>query len=198
MDIKKAAKRVWHFLWVEDSIWSWIANAVLAFLLIKFIVYPLLGLAFATQYPIVAVISSSMEHDGRFDAWWQTQQEWYENANVTQDVFLSYPFRDGFNKGDIMVLYGTKAENIKKGDIIVFSTSLRPEPIIHRVMQISGEEAVPAFTTKGDHNAQSYSFETDIPSSSLYGRAVLRIPYIGYIKIWFVDLLGLLGLVKTA
>jgi len=55
-------KRVWHFLWHEDSVWSWIANIVIAFILIKFVVYPLISLLLATPLPIVAVVSGSMEH----------------------------------------------------------------------------------------------------------------------------------------
>ncbi|HII17071.1 TPA: signal peptidase I [Candidatus Woesearchaeota archaeon] len=54
--------KVWHFIWEEDSIASWLVNIVLAFILIKFIVYPGLGFAFGTSHPIVAVVSGSMEH----------------------------------------------------------------------------------------------------------------------------------------
>jgi len=60
--LKQYAKKVWHFLWYEDSIWSWIANIIIAFILIKFVVYPLISLLLATQLPIVAVVSGSMEH----------------------------------------------------------------------------------------------------------------------------------------
>ena len=48
--------KVWWFLWEDDSVWSWLANIVLAFVLIKFIVYPGLGLALQTSHPIVAVV----------------------------------------------------------------------------------------------------------------------------------------------
>jgi hypothetical protein len=52
------------------------------------------------------------------------------------------------------------------------------------------------FYTKGDHNKQAIKSslldETDIHESQLLGKAVLRIPYLGYVKIWFVELLQLL------
>jgi hypothetical protein len=60
--IKSLFKKIWHFLWEEDSAWSWIANIAIAFLVIRFIFYPLLGLVLGTSYPIVAVVSESMEH----------------------------------------------------------------------------------------------------------------------------------------
>ena len=61
-EAKRLLKKIWHFIWEEDSIWSWIANVIIAFVLIKFIVYPLMGFALSTNYPVVAVVSSSMEH----------------------------------------------------------------------------------------------------------------------------------------
>ena len=65
---RKFLKKLWYFLWEENSVWSWIANIALAFILIKFVVYPGIGLILGTNYPIVAVVSGSMEHgtDSRF------------------------------------------------------------------------------------------------------------------------------------
>ena len=65
--LKKLWKKTWYFIWDDDSIYSWLVNVVLAFVLIKFIVYPVLGLLLQTNYPIVAVVSSSMEHDEDFE-----------------------------------------------------------------------------------------------------------------------------------
>ena len=97
---KKALRKAWWFIWEDDSIWSWIANIVLAFVLIKFIVYPGLGLILGTNYPIVAVVSGSMEHDGSFDDWWSSsaicsnsecsQEEWYNNKGISKSEFLEW------------------------------------------------------------------------------------------------------------
>ena len=67
---KKNLKKFWHFIWEEDSLLSWIVNIIIAFILIKFIVYPGLGYLLATTHPVVAVVSESMEHNSNFNAWW--------------------------------------------------------------------------------------------------------------------------------
>ena len=74
--VKSFLKRAWHFIWSEDSILSWIANVILAFLLIYFIVYPVLGFIFGTSFPIVAVVSGSMEHNENFNLWWVDHRDW--------------------------------------------------------------------------------------------------------------------------
>src|SRR3989338_8734422 len=132
--LKHTLKKTWWFIWEDDSIWSWIVNIILAFVLIKFIVYPGLGLLLGTHYPIVAVVSSSMEHDGNFENWWNGQSTWYLNNDITKENFLTFDFRNGFNKGDIMILYGKKAKDIGIGEVIVFKSG-RPDPIIHRVVK---------------------------------------------------------------
>ena len=138
-------KKTWRFLWEEDSIWSWIANIVLAFILIKFIVYPVLGAVLGTGFPVVAVVSGSMEHEGSFDDWWSseaqcpgscTQEQWYTQKEISKKEFREYPFKNGFNKGDIMVLKGMEPKNIKRGDILIFQKSNKKDPIIHRVIDI--------------------------------------------------------------
>lgn len=60
--ITRSMKKFWKFVWDDNSIWSWITCFILAFVLIKFVFYPLLGMIFQTPYPIVGVMSGSMEH----------------------------------------------------------------------------------------------------------------------------------------
>lgn len=191
--LKKYYKKSIRFL-NEDSFLSWIANIALAFVLIRFIVYPLLGLIFATEYPIVAVVSGSMEHSGSFEEWWQssayidgervTQEEFYSHYSITREDFEDYSFPDGFNTGDIMVLRGTPPDEIERGDIIVFQSPGR-EPIIHRVIENNLNEGQVTFTTKGDANPVIYDFERDVPEEDVIGKAIMRIPFLGYVKIWF-------------
>ncbi|MBI2140185.1 signal peptidase I [Candidatus Woesearchaeota archaeon] len=219
MDWKTAKSwlgRFWHFIWEEDSIGSWIANIAISFILVKFLVYPGLGFILNTPYPIVAVVSGSMEHKMAvdnlgslrlcgntfaekapvdFSLFWKSCGSWYGTANITQSSFQDFPFASGFNRGDIMILYGKKAENIDVGDVIVFR-SKRPDPIIHRVVKvINSKDGKAIFQTKGDHNAgmiQSSSLdESSIPYDKVIGNAVVRVPLLGYVKIWFVELLNL-------
>ncbi len=209
METKRTFWRwLWWFLWEDNSVWSWIANIVLAFVLIKFVIYPGLGFLLGTGFPIVAVVSSSMEHDGSFDQWWARQQccvdaacsqrvpqsQLYEPQGITKDMFKDFAFSNGFNKGDIMIL--RSAESIAIGDILVFWADTRKEPIIHRVVQAKGLPGDPSFKTKGDHNCGSATFEQSISKERRIGQALLRIPFLGWIKIGFVELLRLVGLVQ--
>ncbi len=195
-------KGLWYFIWEDNSLLSWIVNVILAFVLIKFIIYPGLGLLFSTSYPIVAVVSGSMEHQGSFDDWWQSsaicnnhycsQAEYYSNYGITKTDFQEFSFKNGFNKGDLMVLIGKKPKHIKTGDIIVFQSN-RPDPIIHRTIKVWHQNDKYHFQTKGDHNQDSYPqvMETDIQEDRLLGKAVLRIPFLGWIKIAFVNLINI-------
>lgn len=197
-DWKKIAKKTWHFLWHEDSVLSWFASLIVAFILIKFIIYPGLGLILGTQFPIVAVVSNSMEHDGNFDEWWALHEDFYLQNEITKDNFREYPFPNGFNKGDIMILTGVKPDDVVRGDILVFWSG-KPFPIIHRVTKIWVDEETGEkyYETKGDHNRNQVRQppildETRVLPEQIVGKAVFRLPYLGYVKIWFVDLITFL------
>jgi signal peptidase I len=191
-DYKAALKKVWHFIWDDNSIWSWIANIAIAFVLIKFIVYPGLGFVFNTTHPVVAVVSGSMEHSSNLDDWWDESGKWYKSNGIEKDEFSRFSFKNGFNKGDIMALRGKNPENIEVGQVIVFWSS-KGDPIIHRVVKKWQENGAYYFQTKGDNNPDSIRSpgldETRIREDMILGNAVLRIPLLGYIKIWFVELI---------
>ena len=199
MGFKRLLKRIWHFLWEEESIWSWIANVILAFIIIKFLLYPGLGFVLGTPAPIVAVVSGSMEHDGNFNQFWSepmccnsacsktlVQGEYYENLNLSRAMFSDFDFVNGFNKGDIMILYSPGKAVV--GDVIVYLVSHRPDPIIHRVIRISEEDGRKLFWTKGDHNCDVGPFELHIPEEHVIGKAVWRVPFLGWVKIIAVAL----------
>ncbi|MFP4189957.1 MAG: signal peptidase I [Candidatus Woesearchaeota archaeon] len=196
---KRQYKRFIKFL-NEDSFLSWVVNVALAFVLIRFIVYPLLGLVLATPFPIVAVVSGSMEHPGGFDEWWEspavvdgnrmTQADFYAQYSIQEDDFGGFPFRNGFNTGDIKVLRGVSPEDVEIGDIIVFGSTER-NPIIHRVIEKNINGSSTTFKTKGDNNPVSYEFESEIKEEDIIGKSIFRIPFLGYVKIWFFNLIGL-------
>jgi len=195
-ELKKALKKTWHFIWEDDSILSWLVNIVLAFVLIKFIVYPVLGLMLGTSFPVVAVVSSSMEHNTNFEDWWDVNSDYYSNFNIKKDDFKQYIFKNGFNKGDIIVLMGAKPEKVILGDVLVFDGN-RNDPIIHRTIKKWNEDNVYYFQTKGDNNPRSISgMEIKISEDRIFGKAVFRIPFLGYVKIWFVELMKLIGVMS--
>jgi signal peptidase I len=210
-DFKSLLKRFWRFLWYEDSIASWIVSIALAFVLIKFILYPLLGLVMGTQFPVVAVVSDSMEHTQTFDAWWTRQEDYYLRYNITKNEFTGYPMPSGFNKGDLIVLVGVEPSKVQRGQVIVFWGG-KAYPIIHRVVGVYEENTpYPYYATKGDNNLGQiinppYLDERHVASSIacnedssgrcqvLLGRALVRIPYLGWVKIGFVNLLNWIGI----
>lgn len=196
---KECARKTWHFIWHEDSLLSWFVNIVLAFVIIKFLIYPGLGFLFGTGFPVVAVVSSSMEHHpSDFAEWWKQREAFYK-GRITQETFATFPFEDGFNKGDIMVVVGVKPKEVTPGMILVF-WSQRVDPIIHRVVGVRKDVKGYVFETKGDNNMgqiqTAWLDETNVREQQIIGRAVLRIPFLGWVKIWFVSILHWFGLVQ--
>jgi signal peptidase I len=196
-EFKKLIKKTWYFIWEDNSIWSWMINIILAFVLIKFIVYPGLGFLLTTSHPVVAVVSESMEHNMQFDMWWELNKEWYIENGIGKDDFETFSSKNGFNKGDIMVLVGRDAENIEIGDIIVFNGN-RKDPIIHRVVKKMQNNDEIYFQTKGDNNEDSIKNsildETNLKEDVIIGKTVFRVPLLGYIKIGFVEILKFMDL----
>lgn len=183
-------QKFWQFLWHEDSLLSWIVNLLLAFVLVKWVIYPLIGLLFSTSYPIVAVVSGSMEHNGlSFDAWWE-RNPWYQEQDISKEAFADYSFHNGFNKGDIMILKGIQPKSIKRGDVIVYEHPTYSNPIIHRIVDIRTNDGELLFTTKGDNNHVPDQQPVRPQQIQRTGKAILRIPYLGWIKIAFAQLLG--------
>lgn len=170
-------KKVWHFVWYDDSLFSWLVNVILAFILVKFALYPILGLIFGTQYPLVAVVSCSMEHNSEFNIWWDKNGNWYVNNNITKEQFSNFSFKNGINQGDIMILKNSLDPNI--GEVIVFRGS-GENPIIHRLVDKNNN-----LVTKGDNNPVQ-----DRKTGEVLGKAIFRIPYLGWIKIFFNGLIG--------
>lgn len=157
-------KKFWNYVWHDDSFGSYILNFALAFIIIKFIFFPVIGFALNNDYPIVAIVSGSMEHkvsrdggsiygvcgtkfldvDGTirlsFDEWWKYCGSYYEkNYNLTADEFMEFDYKNGLNIGDVMILYGKDPEDIDLGEVLVFIPQNRAffeqkGPVIHRVV----------------------------------------------------------------
>ena len=195
--MKKKLKKLWWFIWHDNSIWSWIVNVILAFLIVKFLVYPGLGLLLGTTHPVVAVISNSMNHNGvDFDDWWDKNKEIYEQKDIAKEKFLKFKFVNGFDKGDLVVLSGIKCSKVDKGDILVYNIAGN-QPIIHRIVDMNlGNDYY--FQTKGDNVNRVQFFEEKIKQSQVIGFerykkcsvGVFRVPWLGWIKILFTNLIG--------
>lgn len=210
---KSPFRKFWDYLWHSDSIGSYILNFLVAFLFIKFIFFPAIGFALSTDYPIVAIVSGSMEHkitnhdicdtrvvdveDQRlsYDQWWEFCGDYYvDNFNITKEEFNEFPYDNGLNIGDVMILYGKDPDKIDVGDVLVFIPEDRnffeqKGPVIHRVVEIREENSEKIFQTKGDHNPLSFpNFETEINEDEIIGVGVVKIPFVGYAKIMLNEL----------
>ena len=181
-EIQKILKQIWHFIWEDDSLLSWVVNAVLAFIIVKWIIYPLLAVILGTSYPIVAVVSNSMEHTITYETWLSENKEFYSTYNFKEEDMRSWKMKKGFNKGDIIIL--KSAKSLEKGDIAVYKISAYSQPIIHRVVNITDSSIV----TKGDNVKIVQSFEQNVPKKNIVGKAWIKIPYLGWIKIKAVEL----------
>lgn len=217
-ELSHKLKKSWNWVWNSDSILSWIVAMFLIFIFVKFIFFPGLSFIFGTSLPLAGVESSSMDHrivgddSGRlnlcgtlyskeqkqsinFNEYWNRCGSWYEDRNITKSQFSKFSLHNGFAKGDIMIVWGRFTPKV--GDVIIFqpnSDSSAPRPIIHRIVKIQDN----IIETKGDHNGEQlkktnngYSTdETTITQEQIIGKAIFKIPYLGYLKIWMVDILS--------
>lgn len=180
-------RRFWNFL-KEDSWQSWIVSLFLVLIFIRLVIFPGLSFVTGSDLPLVIVESCSMYHSSGFEDWWDKNSAWYEKNGITKVDFKNYIFKNGINKGDIIIVYGRGEK--EKGEVIIFSppAGTSQYPIIHRIVS---EEPI---GTKGDNNpSQIRSFngqgfdETNIQDEQIIGKAVGKIPFAGWIKLIFFE-----------
>lgn len=181
--LKKYTKRIWRFLIHEDSWASFMADAVLIVLIGYFVIFPVFGLIMGTPLPAVAVVTSSMDHhDLEFNEWWLQNGEWYSEKGFEQSQFESFYLKDGFKKGDIIIMKGVPFDEIEVGDIVVYGSPSGLD-IIHRIVWTNGKEV----GTKGDANSDQLYFERQLTEEHIKGKAIGKIPKLGWVKVIFVD-----------
>lgn len=84
--------------------------------------------------------------------------------------------------GDLLIVQGVPASEIKERDIIVFNQPGEKNQTIHRVTTIETlANGTIRFKTKGDANPTEDP--QWIPEQNVQGRVLYRIPYIGYMKL---------------
>lgn len=177
MSIKKTTRNFLDFL-KQDTWQSWTISIILIILLIKLILFPVLSLATGSPLPMVVVESCSMYHESSFDSWWESNSGFYESKEISKSDFASFPLKNGLNKGDIVFVWGRS--EYRKGDVIIFRSETK-YPLIHRIMSLS------PLSTKGDHNLDQLSLEKNISKDALVGKAVGKIPLLGWIKLIFFE-----------
>ncbi len=92
-------------------------------------------------------------------------------------VVTSGSMRPTLEVGDLLIVVGADPYDLKVGDIIVFRVPWSSSLIVHRIIRIDMSTNGPIFYTKGDNNAlPDPGFRT---AKDIYGKVVLRIPYLG-------------------
>ena len=163
----------------KDSWPSFVVTLVLAFIIIKFVFFPALSLVTGTSLPLVIVESCSMYHaeDG-FDYIFENSD--YEEHGLTLIDARGWIFQNGFTKGDVIFVVGVSEPEI--GDVIIFNGG-QNHPIIHRVVSVDGD----TYTTKGDNNPESHYFDRDIENDAIIGKALFKVPAVGWAKLIFFE-----------
>ena len=92
---------------------------------------------------------------------------------------------------DAVVTRRVDSNEIKVGDVVTYQS--RDEAfygilITHRVVNIKEENGKKVFITKGDHNQTVDRLE--VYGDQIYGKVIMRIPKIGYIKYFLVTSYG--------
>ncbi len=174
-------RKFWKFLH-EDSWSSFVVTLILAIIIIKFIFFPSLSYLTGTPLPLVIVESCSMHHyENGFEKIFDTSDV-YGEKNISLSDSIDWIFQNGFNKGDVIFVVGVK--DIKVGDVIIFNGGTN-YPIIHRVVEVGN-----SYATKGDNymtNSKQLSSEKVINKNQVVGKALFRVPFIGWIKLIFFE-----------
>lgn len=181
------------------NVWNKITEGWLGY-----IIYAILGIVFAygvnyvlslilgNSMPLVVVVSNSMSHSPNshicgvyiqnyknvFEDYWLACNQTYATFGIDKETFLSFPFRNGLEIGDVIVV--KKSKEYKLGDVIVYQPTDRKYSIIHRVVAINEDGT---YQTKGDRNNGQFQYEKRIHISQIYGKAILRIPMIGWPRV---------------
>lgn len=173
-------KKFWNFL-QEDSWSSFIVTLVLAFLIIKLIFFPGLSLITGTSLPLVIVESCSMyHHEDGFENTFESPV--YEDYGISLEDTRNWVFQNGFSKGDVIFVVGAK--NIEVGDVIIFNGGIQ-HPLIHRVVKVGD-----SYATKGDNyktNSQQLNSEKHISEDQIIGKALFKVPFVGWAKLIFFE-----------
>lgn len=113
----------------------------------------------------------------------------FESSSVYEDYGLElantigWDFQNGFSKGDVIFVVG--ARNVEVGDVIIFHEDVQ-YPLIHRVVSVEDD----VYSTKGDNyktNSQQRPAEKSIDESRLIGKALFKVPAIGWVKLIFFE-----------
>ena len=204
----------------DNEVLNWIVYLASA-LVLAFVIYSAFGLLLHTESPMVIVVSGSMEpvyHRGDVivlagtipeaiaGAQVFTDRKTLEGTPLSEFAMPLYELRD--NSPHISSLEfedGTSLPITTEGDVVVYFSGLRYQPIIHRVVAKLHADDGWYVLTKGD-SERNRTIDQDcgqvqpgappskscislypIKTEELDGKAILQIPLIGCVKLWLFD-----------
>lgn len=184
-------KKFWFIVWKDDSFKGWIISLIFLFVVIKGIFFPFMSFVTGTDLPLVIVESCSMYHEDNllsdFDDWFERHDMKYFKYKIDEKSFRDFPFKKGFNKGDILFVTGVHSEDLRIGDVVIFNANYK-NPVIHRIINITEEDGKFYFSTLGDNNNGQIYFEKKISEDQIVGRARANLaPYLGWGKLIFFE-----------
>ncbi|MEM7821269.1 MAG: hypothetical protein QXX38_00400 [Candidatus Aenigmatarchaeota archaeon] len=152
-------------------------------LLIAILINQVLCFALTTEFPVVAVLTSSMQHDEL------TEENHYgfleKKFGYNRSYINSWPIANGFYIGDMPIVMGSKEYYV--GDVVVYSIPNQKTPIIHRIIKINEDGT---FMLKGDHNPSPLPFELNIKKEQIHGKVIFVVPKLGWFKVLFSWIVG--------
>ena len=98
--------------------------------------------------------------------------------------------------GSIALLRPTESEDVKVGDVVLFSRSARTVATMHRVIRLSTEHGEVLATTQGDAN--SSPDPTPVPLRGRGGVLVGQVPLVGFVATLLSIRLVAIGVVIAA
>ena len=196
-DMLKNVKKIWNE--ITEGWFGYVVYAILGILIAYFVNY-VLGMTLNTKMPLVVIVSNSMSHSpnshicgtfiynykNNFDEYWLACNKTYEKFNITKEIFIKFPFKNGLEIGDVVVVMGDKV--YKVGDVIVYQPKNARYSVIHRIVAINEDGT---YQTKGDRNNAQFPYEKNIHESQIYGKAIFRIPLIGWPRVlvnWVMEI----------
>lgn len=102
-------------------------------------------------------------------------------------IVLSGSMEPAIHTGSVVIVRPIVSENIKKGDVIMYSSHDKSVLITHRVANVENEPVL-QFTTKGDAN--NNSDVNPVAPGQIVGIVVSSIPYLGLFTQFFKTPLG--------
>lgn len=146
------------------------AELVLAFF-IAWLAFQALAAVTGTPMPIVSVVSDSMYHTSHFDSWWDENGRLYAEYNINKTGFMHLIAPNGLSRGDL--LFVTKPENPKTGDILIYNKLGSGFTIVHRLVK----EGDGFYIVKGDNNKIA---DPPVAKRFVVGKVVFAVPILGY------------------